>query len=224
MKEPACAREWFEEALEHFRVLGHEGGEAAALRGLMEASLLASDLETAEAYQATRPEQSSDGSVTGRARRGRSIRTRCSPWPATNPITPQHVRGGPQRLRRKGADYGIYSAYGIFSAVCLLGEALYAQGRYADAVAAYGEAVSIQGRTGFVRDVEDLLEDLAIVAAALGASEQAAELLGAAATWRAIDADPRVPYGMADYRAATAASRRSLGPRAGRPPSTPAPG
>ena len=75
------------------------------------------------------------------------------------------------------------------------------------------EAVSIQGRTGFVRDVEDLLEDLAIVAAALGAHEQAAELLGAAATWRAIDADPRVPYGMADYRAATAASRRSLGPR-----------
>ena len=96
---------------------------------------------------------------------------------------------------------------------CLLGEAHYAQGRYADAVAAYGKAVSIQGRTGFVRDVEDLLEDLAIVAAALGAFEQAAGLLGAAATWRAIDADPRVPYGMADYRAATAASRRSLGPR-----------
>ena len=41
MKEPAHAREWFEESLEHFRVLGHEGGEAAALRGLMEASLLA---------------------------------------------------------------------------------------------------------------------------------------------------------------------------------------
>ena len=112
-----------------------------------------------------------------------------------------------------GADDGIYSAYGIFSAVCLLGEAQYAQGRYADAVAAYGEAVSIQVRTGFVRDVEDLLEDLAIVAVALGANEQAAELFGAASTWRAIDADPRVPYGMADYRAATAASRRSLGPR-----------
>ena len=41
MKEPAQAREWFEESLGHFRVLGHEGGEAAALRGLMEASLLA---------------------------------------------------------------------------------------------------------------------------------------------------------------------------------------
>ena len=64
-------------------------------------------------------------------------------------------------------------SYGIFSAVRLLGEALGAQGRYSDAIAAYGEAVAIQERTGFVREVEDLLEDLAILAAALGAYEQA---------------------------------------------------
>ena len=106
-----------------------------------------------------------------------------------------------------GADYGTYWAE------CLLGDALYAQGRYIDAVAAYAAAVSIQARTGFVCDVEDLLEGLAIVAAALGAHERAAELFGAATTWRAIDADPRVPYGMADYRAAVAASRRGLGPQ-----------
>ena len=116
-------------------------------------------------------------------------------------------------FEERGADYGIYSAYGIFSTVFLLGEALYAQARYADAVAAYGAAVSIQERTGFIREVEDLLEDLAIVAAALGAHAQAAELFGAAVTWRAIDARPAHALQDGEPSAAAAASRRSLGPR-----------
>lgn len=213
MREPAQAREWFEESLDHFRVLGHEGGEAAALRGLMEVALVGLDLEAAEAY-------GDQARAVGRRtndRPGEAWMIFQDAMLALARDQPEHAAACAREARdvfeERGAGYGIYSAYGIFSAVCLLGEAHYAQGRYADAVTAYGEAVSIQGRTGFVRDVEDLLEDLAIVSAALGAHEQAAELLGAAATWRAIDADPRVPYGMADYRAATAASRRSLGPR-----------
>ncbi|HEU5483552.1 MAG TPA: helix-turn-helix transcriptional regulator, partial [Microlunatus sp.] len=213
MKEPAQAREWFEESLRHFHVLGHGAGEATALLNLMEASVMGSDLDAAEAY----------------GDRARVVVRRIDDRPAeawmlfTDAMLalacgqPDRAAARAREARdvfeERGAGYGVYSAYGIFSSLCVLGEAHYAQGRYADAVAAYGEAVSIQGRTGFVRDVEDLLEDLAIVAAALAAHERAAELLGAAATWRAIDADPRVPYGMADYQAATAASRRSLGLR-----------
>ena len=50
MKDPSQARKWFEESLGHFRVLGHEGGEAAALLGLAEGSLVDMDLDAAEAY------------------------------------------------------------------------------------------------------------------------------------------------------------------------------
>ena len=212
MKEPAQAREWFRESLDHFQVLGHEGGEAAALGGLMEVSVLTCELEAAEAYSdraraVVRRTNDRPGEAWGIYQEAMLALARDQPVHAA--VCAREARNV---FEEGGAD-GIHSAYGIFLAVCLLGEAQYAQGRHADAVAAYGEAVTIQRRTGFVRDVEDLLEDLAIVAAALGANEQAAELFGAASTWRAIDADPRVPYGMADYRAATAASRRSLGPR-----------
>ena len=213
MKEPAQARAWLEESLAHFRVLGHEGGEAAALRGLMEASLQAADLEAAEAYN----DEARDVVQRTSDRPGEAWTIYRDATLALARDQPDHAAACACEAKavfgERGADYGSYSAYGIFSAVRLLGEALGAQGRYSDAIAAYGEAVAIQERTGFVREVEDLLEDLAILAAALGAYEQAAELFGAAVTWRAIDADLRMPYRMADYRAAVAASRRSLGPQ-----------
>jgi predicted ATPase/DNA-binding CsgD family transcriptional regulator len=211
--EPTHALEWFQESLEHFRGLGHEGGEAAALRGLMVASLLAGELEAAEAYsdEARTVVQRTDD------RPGEAWRLYQHAMLALARDQPDQAascaREAQNVFGERGADYGIYSAYGIFSAVCLLGKALCAQGRYADAVAAFGAAVEIQERTGFVRDVEDLLEDLAILAATLGAYEQAAELFGAGVTWRAIDADPRASWRVADYRAATAASRRGLGPQ-----------
>jgi DNA-binding CsgD family transcriptional regulator len=207
MKVPAHARTWFEESLDLFRVLGHASGESAALRGLMEAALRASELETAEAYNndaraIVRQIDNRKGEAWTIYQDGMLALARHQPDQA-------EVCGhGARNIFEEVA-----SDYGIFSSDFLLGEALYAQGRYAEAVAAYGSAAAIQIRTGFVRDVEDLLEDLAIIAAALGAYQRAAELFGAAATWRAVDADPRVPYTVADYRAATAASRRSLGPR-----------
>ena len=222
MREPAQARKWFEESLDHFHVLGHEGGEAAALRGLMEASLVDMDLDAAEAY----------------GDRARAVGRRANDRPgeawmifqdamlALARDQPEHAavcaREARNVFEERGADYGIYSAYGILSAVCLLGEAHYAQGRYTDAVTAYEEAVSIQGRTGFVRDVEDLLEDLAIVAAALGADERppscrallrpggpSTQIRACRTGWRIIGLPPRP---------AAAASV----PDIGRPPSTPA--
>jgi DNA-binding CsgD family transcriptional regulator len=207
LKEPACAREWFEESVEQFRVLGHEGGEAMALRGLMEASLLASDLETSEACHVeslaiVRRIGDSQGEAWTMYQRTMLALARGEP---------DRAAASAHRARTMFADNG--ADYGILLVDCRLGDALTAQGRFAEAVAAYGSAVSLQVRSGFVRDVEDLLEGLAIVAAVLGAHEPAAKLLGAAATWRALDGDPRVPYGMADYRAATASSRRGLGPQ-----------
>ena len=206
MKEPACAKEWFEEAVEQFRVLGHEGGEATALRGLMEASLLASDLETSEACH-----------IESLAIVRRIGDRQGEAWTIYQDAMlalalGQHDRAAASAQEAASKFAGNGADYGVLLADCRLGDALSAQGRYAEAVTAYGAAVSMQGRSGFVRDVEDLLEGVAIVAAALGAHEPAAKLLGAAATWRALDADPRVPYGMADYRAATASSRRGLGP------------
>lgn len=206
-RDPARARQWFEESRAHFRVLGDEGGEAGTLLGLMEASLLASELEAAETYNnEARAIVRRIGNRQGEA------------WSLYLDTMLALAQGKPERAEAcaheaKGMFVDNGADYGIFATDRLLGDALYAQGRYAEALASYGAAVSMQGRTGFVRDVEDLLEDLAIVAATLGAHQAAAELLGAAATWRALDGDPRVPYGMADYRAATAASRRDLGPR-----------
>ncbi len=205
MKEPARAQEWFEESLGHFRVLGHDGGEAAALRGLMGTALLGSDLETAEMYN--NEARSIVQRIGDRQGEAWTIFQDAMIALARRELDRAEARAREARtaFEDEGADYG------TFSADCLLGKALYAQGRYGEAVAVYGAAVSIQDRTSFFRDVEDLLEDLAIVAATLGAHELAAELFGAATTWRASDADPRVPFGMGDYRAAVAASRRSLG-------------
>ena len=206
-REPARARQWFEESRTQFRLLGDEGGEAGALGGLMEASLLASELEAAEAYNnEARTILRRIGNRQGEA------------WSIYLDVMLALAQGQPDRAevcaheaRGMFADNG--ADYGVFAADWLLGNALYAQGRYTEALAAYRAALSMQGRTGFVVDVEDLLEDLAIIAATLGAHEQAAELFGAAATWRALDADPRPAYAMPGYLAATSACRHGLGPR-----------
>ena len=103
--------------------------------------------------------------------------------------------------------------YGVFAADWLLGNALYAQGRYTEALRPIVRRSRCRAGPVSWVDVEDLLEDLAIIAATLGAHEQAAELFGAAATWRALDADPRPAYAMPGYLAATSACRHGLGPR-----------
>ena len=190
--------------LEQFRVLGHEGGEATALRGLMEASLLASDLETSEACHVE------SLAIVRRIgdRQGEAWTIYQDAMLALALGQPDRAAASAHEAASKFADNG--ADYGILLADCRLGDALSAQGRYAEAVAAYGAAVSMQGRSGFVRDVEDLLEGVAIVAAALGAHEPAAKLLGAAATWRALDADPACPTG---WRTTGPQLRPADGPR-----------